>query len=87
MASSLKVQQKPKIFVESGSPFDATNFETIKTRPGGHDCIPTKNVDISAFSYSKRTDKPSPKNFVKSHTGFGGTISVIIIIIFIHLFL
>jgi len=74
MASDLKVQPKPKIFAETGSAFDATDFSRIKDRPGGHSNVPTKPVEISAFSYSRKTSRPSPTGFMKKHTGFGGTL-------------
>jgi len=72
--SNLKVQSKPKIFLETGSAFDATDFARIKERAGSHERIPTKEVDVSAFSFSKNTGKPSPKEFVKKGTGLGGTL-------------
>ena len=43
-----------------------------QTRAGGHDNVPVKQVDISAFSYSKRTGKAEPVDFVKKGTGNGG---------------
>lgn len=73
MTSDLTVQERRKIFVETGSPLDATDFSKIRSRPGVHSTS-TQPIDVSAFSFSKRTEKPSPEKYVKKHTGFGGTI-------------
>jgi hypothetical protein len=73
MTSDLTVQERRKIFLETGSPLDATNTSRIKTRPGVHP-REIKAVDVSAFSFSKHTEKVSPEKFVKKHTGTGGTI-------------
>ena len=51
-ANTLKIVPKPRVFSETGSAFDTTNIEKqVKVRPGGHDDLPSKKVDISAFSY------------------------------------
>ena len=34
----------------------------------------SKDLDVSAFSYSKKTEKSSPKAFVRKGTGTGGTL-------------
>lgn len=60
-----KVQTRSKAFAETGSPFDATDYSKIRTRAGGHDSIPAKPIDPSAFSTAKRTSKPNPDEFVK----------------------
>jgi len=72
--SDFKVISRHKLFSETGSPFDTTDLSHIRTRAGGHDTIPAKPLDVSAFSYSKRTDKPSPHDFQKKGTGTGGTM-------------
>ena len=91
MSSTLKVQPKTKIFLETGSAFDTTDIAKIKvfindevfqslfkivikiqTRAGGHSNVPTKAIDISAFSLSKRTGKVEPTDYVKKGTGNGG---------------
>ena len=72
--ASLKVRKKAKIFKETGSAFDATNFDVITERAGSTERIPTKEVDTSAFSYSMKTVKPLPSNYMKKHTGFGGSM-------------
>jgi len=36
--------------------------------------VPSKQVDVSAFSFSKRTGKALPTEFVKKGTGNGGTM-------------
>lgn len=46
----------------------------MQERAGSCERIPTKDVDPGAFSYSKRTEKISPSNYVKKHTGFGGSM-------------
>ncbi|CAM9256433.1 unnamed protein product [Scytosiphon promiscuus] len=71
---SIKIREKHKIFKETGSPFDATPIHSIKLRPGGHDTLPAKPIDVSAFSYSKRTAHQSPHSFLKRGTGNGGTV-------------
>eukprot|EP01041_Mallomonas_annulata_P003086 gene3086-6055_t len=72
--TDFKVASKSKHFSATGSPFDTTDQSHIKTRAGGHDCIPPKPIDPSAFSHSKRTGKPDPVDFVKKGTGTGGTL-------------
>ncbi len=39
-----------------------------------HDNIPTKEIDSSAFSHSKRLDKADPHSFVRKGDGNGGTM-------------
>lgn len=46
----------------------------MQLRPGGHDTLPAKPIDVSAFSYSKRTAHQSPLSFLKRGTGNGGTV-------------
>lgn len=43
-------------------------------RPGGHDTLPAKPIDVSAFSYSRRTTHQNPQSFLKRGTGNGGTV-------------
>jgi hypothetical protein len=74
MSSSLKIQKSRKRNPETGSCFDATNFEKITTRPGGYSNDAASSTDVSAFSLSKSTLKLSPTNFVKKGTGLGGTV-------------
>lgn len=74
MKSTLKILEKPKIFRETGSAFDATEIEKIKQRAGGHDVLPKRQIDITAFSYSKRTNKHDTNDFLKKKTGTGGTL-------------
>mmetsp|Transcript_32531 Transcript_32531/g.58780 ORF Transcript_32531/g.58780 Transcript_32531/m.58780 type:complete len:327 (-) Transcript_32531:212-1192(-) len=70
----LKMRQKHPSFVETGSCFDATNSTHIKVRPGGHEALPKKDLDVSAFSFSKKTDRKTPNRFMRKHTGSGGTL-------------
>jgi len=60
----------------TGSPFDSTIVTAYKDRPGGHDTLPTKEIDVAAFSVSKKTSKPEPTQFVKKGTGTGGTLTI-----------
>ena len=62
------------MFVETGSCFDATNAHHIKVQPGGHDALPKNELDVSAFSYSRKIERRSPKQFVRRGTGTGGTL-------------
>lgn len=71
---SIKIREKPTIFKETGSPFDATPIHSIKLRPGGHDTLSAKPIDISAFSYSRKTAQQNPQSFLKRGTGNGGTV-------------
>lgn len=72
--ASLKVRPKPKIFKESGSAFDATDFDSITQKPGGHDVVPKPGTDVAAFSHSKTISKPSPADHLRARTGTGGTL-------------
>lgn len=74
MSSTLNLTSKGRVFAESGSCFDATNFDVIKTKPGGHETVPKRQIDISAFSLSKRTGKVDPSRFLEKKTGNGGTM-------------
>jgi hypothetical protein len=46
----------------------------LQQRAGGHDTLIAKPIDISAFSFSKRTTKAAPTGFLKRGTGMGGTL-------------
>ena len=71
----MKVVPKPRVFAETGSAFDTTNIEKqVKVRAGGHDDLPSKKVDISAFSYSRDTGKLSPEKYLQKKTGNGGSM-------------
>ncbi|CAM9451004.1 unnamed protein product [Choristocarpus tenellus] len=72
---SIKIRDKHVVCKETGSPFDATPIQTIQLRPGGHDTLPARPVDVSAFSYCKRTARPGPQGFLKRGTGNGGTVT------------
>ena len=61
-------------FVETGSCFDATDSTHIKVRAGGHEALPTKPVDVSAFSFNKITIRKTPDQFQRRGTGPGGTL-------------
>ena len=74
MSSTLSLMPKGKVFKESGSAFDATNFEAIKSKAGGHETVPRRDIDVSAFSLSKKTNRMSPLEFTKKRTGNGGTM-------------
>lgn len=74
MNNTLRVLQKTKTFKETGSPLDTTDITAIHTRAGSHDNIPSRPVDPSAFSHSKRIDKVDPHKFVRRGEGNGGTM-------------
>jgi len=74
MQNTLKIQQKTKIFKETGSAFDTTEIAKITTRAGSHENVPSKSIDVSAFSFSKRTSKMSPTEFTRKGSGNGGTM-------------
>ena len=73
--SPTKIVPRYKVKVESGSTFDKTNIERqIKLRAGSHDSLPTKKVDVSAFSFSKDTGRQSPERFLHRNTGIGSVL-------------
>jgi len=74
MSSTLSLMPKGKIFKESGSAFDATDFEAIKIKAGGHETVPRRSIDVSAFSLSRKTGRIEPQQFIKKGTGNGGTL-------------
>jgi len=74
--SDLKVRAKPVLFKQTGSCFDTTNIQSIKDRPGGHDLLPAKKIDPSAFSLAKTTSRAQPDPVMKKGTGTGGTLVI-----------
>mmetsp|Transcript_13040 Transcript_13040/g.26609 ORF Transcript_13040/g.26609 Transcript_13040/m.26609 type:complete len:309 (-) Transcript_13040:16-942(-) len=73
--SDLKVSTKHIHFKETGSCFDATNSGgLVLVRPGGHEALPPKYIEPSAFSISKQVAKPMPTQFQRKNTGTGGTL-------------
>lgn len=72
--NTLRVVPKVKILHDTGSALDTTDITAIKIRAGSHDFVPTKPVDIAAFSHSKKLDKPDPYNYTKKGDGNGGTM-------------
>lgn len=73
--SHLKIQERPRVLSETGSAFDATKCN-VKLRAGSHDNIPAREINKSAFGFSKEIEKPIPTNFVKSRTGNGGMMTI-----------
>ncbi len=49
-------------------------------RPGGHDLLPERPIDKSAFSLSRKTETPQPHNFIRKGTGGGGSLMLVICI-------
>lgn len=76
MQSDIKMRQKLPHHVETGSCFDATNFACIKMRAGGHDALPVKPINESAFSFKKKTERKKPQAFQRKHTGTGGMLVI-----------
>ena len=72
--SNLKVLPRAIKKLETGSAFDATEIGNIKGRAGGHDTLPQREIDISAFSFNKRTMKAPPTEYTRKRTGTGGTM-------------
>lgn len=73
--SDIKVQAKARRFRETGSCFDTTSAGgLVLVRPGGHESLPMKSVEPTAFSISKVASKPDPRNFQRKQTGMGGTL-------------
>jgi hypothetical protein len=77
MAADLRLQPRRKPFAETGSPFDATDMAKIKARPGVQETQPIDS-DVAAFSFSKKTTKLDPKNFIKRGTGNVVIISLLL---------
>eukprot|EP00979_Chaetoceros_neogracilis_P007336 scaffold1529_cov243-Chaetoceros_neogracile.AAC.16 len=71
----IKMRQKTHAFTETGSCFDTTKVAGIKSRPGGHGALPVKPINVSAFSFNKKTSKKSPQEFQKKGFGTGGTMA------------
>jgi len=71
---TLRVATKHRTLPTTKSALDTTDITAIKTRAGGHDNIPTKPIEISAFSHSKRIDRPDPHQFTRKGDGNGGTM-------------
>ena len=67
-------RQKNRSFTETGSCFDKTDTRSIKVRPGGHEALPQKELDITAFSFNKKTERKTPHDFVRKGSGAGGTL-------------
>lgn len=71
---TLRINKKTRIFNETGSALDTTEISKIQTRAGTHDVVPKREIDHSAFSYSKKMPKASPGGYLKSRNGNGGTM-------------
>ena len=72
---SARIDQQPLILrIPLGTHVFQNCFVRAQLRPGGHDTLPAKPIDVSAFSYSKRTAHQSPLSFLKRGTGNGGTV-------------
>ena len=70
--SDIKMRQKHPSFVETGSCFDTTNSKNVNV--GGHDALPQKVIDESAFCFNKKTERKTPTKFMRRGTGSGGTL-------------
>jgi hypothetical protein len=71
----LKVSQTIKVGGPNApNPFESSKLDGITIRAGSHDTCKPRPTDISAFSLSKKIEKPSPNNFQKKGTGTGGTV-------------
>jgi len=68
-----QVRQRQVHFKETGSCFDSTDLNRINSRAGGHESLPRKQADPSAFSMSRRTMRETPGNYLKRGTGTGGS--------------
>jgi len=75
MSNNFKISLTASI--KGPNPFEYTNTEKITTRAGGHDKLPPRPIDISAFSHSKKIQTVSPDNFQKKGTGTGGTVALV----------
>lgn len=72
--SDIKVRPKPVHFSQTGSCFDATAINTIKERAGSHEGVKSKQINVSAFSLSKTTNKKNATQYTRKGTGSGGTL-------------
>lgn len=73
-AEDLTLILLPLSLYVAGSCFDATNSRQIKVRPGGHETLPHKDLDVSAFCFNKKTERKTPTKFIRKGTGSGGTL-------------
>ena len=71
--NSLKLVAKLHKSKYTKSPFDATDILSIKEKPGAN-TFPSKAIDISAFSLSKKHAPENPHAFLRKGTGLGGTL-------------
>lgn len=75
MSSELRISAKAIVNKHSGSCFDTTNTGgLVKVRPGGHQSLPSKMLEPSAFSLHKQTARPEKNNFLRKGTGTGGML-------------
>jgi len=70
------MKQKLPSFAETGSCFDSTDIDRVKGRAGGHEALPVRPIDVGAFSFNKKTERLTPKEFMKKGTGAGGTLNL-----------
>uniref|UniRef100_A0A7S2UTZ0 Uncharacterized protein n=1 Tax=Fibrocapsa japonica TaxID=94617 RepID=A0A7S2UTZ0_9STRA len=73
--SDIRISDRNHGSKHTGSPFDSTLIANYKDRPGGHEIIKPRNVDVGAFAVTKTTAKPTPDRFLKKGTGLGGTLT------------
>lgn len=69
--SSYKVTKRAQYNKETGSCFDRTQSVSDSVRAGAHDA-PVKNIDVSAFSFSKTTSRKNTRSFQRKGSGTGG---------------
>lgn len=73
--NDIKMKAPTTVFVETGSCFDSTDIDGVKGRAGGHESLPVRKLDVSAFSLSKKTAKAIPSAFLQKGTGTAGTFT------------
>jgi len=68
---SYRLTDKQKLSVETGSPFDMTVKKGKVPAPGAHSTLQSE-INVGAFSFEKRVDKPAPSGYLKKGSGTGG---------------
>jgi len=68
--NDLHIQSKQSVSKQTGSAFDTTSGSGLQ-RPGCHE-INVREVDVEAFSMSRKVGRPNPNAFMKRGTGTGG---------------
>ncbi|GMH63365.1 hypothetical protein TrRE_jg8277 [Triparma retinervis] len=73
--NDIKMREPTTTNRETGSCFDSTAIDKVKGRAGGHESLPTREADVSAFCLSRKTQRKTPSGFMRKGTGQTGTLA------------